>query len=225
MVLEIKDLIKDYYHKEKKIEVLKGLSYDFEKGKFYGIMGHSGSGKTTLFNIIGTIDKEYNGNILVNSKNISNLNDEDMASLRNLEIGFVFQDFFLDEGLTALENVMVPMIINENIPKEDREVIAKKLLKEVGMEDREKHFPKELSGGEKQRVAIARALSNNPNILLCDEPTGNLDEETENKIFTLLKKLSKSGKCVIVVSHSNEVKSYADVMLYLKDGKLNEITD
>lgn len=225
MVLEIKDLIKDYYHKEKKIEVLKGLSYDFEKGKFYGIMGHSGSGKTTLFNIIGTIDKEYNGNILVNSKNISNLNDEDMASLRNLEIGFVFQDFFLDEGLTALENVMVPMIINENISKEEREVIAKKLLKEVGMEDREKHFPKELSGGEKQRVAIARALSNNPNILLCDEPTGNLDEETENKIFTLLKNLSKSGKCVIVVSHSNEVKKYADVMLYLKDGKLNEITD
>lgn len=225
MVLEIKDLIKNYYHKEKKIEVLKSLSYNFEKGKFYGIMGHSGSGKTTLFNIIGTIDKEYNGNILVNSKNISSLNDEDMASLRNLEIGFVFQDFFLDEGLTALENVMVPMIINENIPKEEREVIAKKLLKEVGMEDREKHFPKELSGGEKQRVAIARALSNNPNILLCDEPTGNLDEETENKIFTLLKNLSKSGKCVIVVSHSNEVKSYADVMLYLKDGKLNEITD
>ena len=225
MVLEIKDLIKDYYHKEKKIEVLKSLSYNFEKGKFYGIMGHSGSGKTTLFNIIGTIDKEYNGNILVNSKNISSLNDEDMASLRNLEIGFVFQDFFLDEGLTALENVMVPMIINVNIPKEEREVIAKKLLKEVGMEDREKHFPKELSGGEKQRVAIARALSNNPNILLCDEPTGNLDEETENKIFALLKNLSKSGKCVIVVSHSNEVKSYADVMLYLKDGKLNEITD
>lgn len=225
MVLEIKDLIKDYYHKEKKIEVLKSLSYNFEKGKFYGIMGHSGSGKTTLFNIIGTIDKEYNGNILVNSKNISSLNDEDMASLRNLEIGFVFQDFFLDEGLTALENVMVPMIINANIPKEEREVIAKKLLKEVGMEDREKHFPKELSGGEKQRVAIARALSNNPNILLCDEPTGNLDEETENKIFTLLKNLSKSGKCVIVVSHSNEVKSYADVMLYLKDGKLNEIID
>lgn len=225
MVLEIKDLIKNYYHKEKKIEVLKSLSYNFEKGKFYGIMGHSGSGKTTLFNIIGTIDKEYNGNILVNSKNISSLNDEDMASLRNLEIGFVFQDFFLDEGLTALENVMVPMIINENILKEEREVIAKKLLKEVGMEDREKHFPKELSGGEKQRVAIARALSNNPNILLCDEPTGNLDEETENKIFTLLKNLSKSGKCVIVVSHSNEVKSYADVMLYLKDGKLNEITD
>ena len=225
MVLEIKDLIKNYYHKEKKIEVLKSLSYNFEKGKFYGIMGHSGSGKTTLFNIIGTIDKEYNGNILVNSKNISSLNDEDMASLRNLEIGFVFQDFFLDEGLTALENVMVPMIINANIPKEEREVIAKKLLKEVGMEDREKHFPKELSGGEKQRVAIARALSNNPNILLCDEPTGNLDEETENKIFALLKNLSKSGKCVIVVSHSNEVKSYADVMLYLKDVKLNEITD
>ena len=225
MVLEIKDLIKDYYHKEKKIEVLKSLSYNFEKGKFYGIMGHSGSGKTTLFNIIGTIDKEYNGNILVNSKNISSLNDEDMASLRNLEIGFVFQDFFLDEGLTALENVMVPMIINANISKEEREVIAKKLLKEVGMEDREKHFPKELSGGEKQRVAIARALSNNPNILLCDEPTGNLDEETENKIFALLNTLSKSGKCVIVVSHSNEVKSYADVMLYLKDGKLNEITD
>lgn len=225
MVLEIKDLIKDYYHKEKKIEVLKSLSYNFEKGKFYGIMGHSGSGKTTLFNIIGTIDKEYNGNILVNSKNISSLNDEDMASLRNLEIGFVFQDFFLDEGLTALENVMVPMIINANISKEEREVIAKKLLKEVGMEDREKHFPKELSGGEKQRVAIARALSNNPNILLCDEPTGNLDEETENKIFALLKNLSKSGKCVIVVSHSNEVKSYADVMLYLKDGKLNEIAD
>jgi len=224
MVLEIKDLIKDYYHKEKKIEVLKSLSYNFEKGKFYGIMGHSGSGKTTLFNIIGTIDKEYNGNILVNSKNISSLNDEDMASLRNLEIGFVFQDFFLDEGLTALENVMVPMIINANIPKEEREVIAKKLLKEVGMEDREKHFPKELSGGEKQRVAIARALVSEAPVILADEPTGNLDNETAGEIIEILKKLAKErNKCVIVVTHSKEVANSADIILELSGKKLKKV--
>ena len=224
MVLEIKDLIKNYYHKEKKIEVLKSLSYNFEKGKFYGIMGHSGSGKTTLFNIIGTIDKEYNGNILVNSKNISSLNDEDMASLRNLEIGFVFQDFFLDEGLTALENVMVPMIINANIPKEEREVIAKKLLKEVGMEDREKHFPKELSGGGKQRVAIARALSNNPNILLCDEPTGALDYQTGKRILKILQNMSReNGSTVLIVTHNAAIAPIADKVIRIHDGGIQDI--
>ena len=222
MVLEIKDLIKDYYHKEKKIEVLKSLSYNFEKGKFYGIMGHSGSGKTTLFNIIGTIDKEYNGNILVNSKNISSLNDEDMASLRNLEIGFVFQDFFLDEGLTALENVMVPMIINANIPKEEREVIAKKLLKEVGMEDREKHFPKELSGGEKQRVAIARALAKDTPIIIADEPTGNLDSRSAKAIIKLLSEISKD-KLVIIVTHNyEEVEEYVTRKIKMHDGRILE---
>ena len=219
MVLEIKDLIKDYYHKEKKIEVLKSLSYNFEKGKFYGIMGHSGSGKTTLFNIIGTIDKEYNGNILVNSKNISSLNDEDMASLRNLEIGFVFQAFNLENTQTALENVMMPLIFSGS-SKKNRKSKAGKALELVELGHLKNHKPNEMSGGQRQRVSIARALVNDPKIIFADEPTGNLDSKTGENIMNLFKDLNNQGYTIIMVTHNMEEAEKAKRVVRIKDGNI-----
>lgn len=219
-LLNINKINKSFYIKNKKIEILNDLSYSFESGKFYAIMGRSGAGKTTLLNIISGIEKIDSGELLINGNNISNLKDEEISIIRNQMIGFIFQDFFLDDNLKAYENVILPMIINNKIEDKNREKLAIDLLKKLNIETRKNHYPNELSGGEKQRVAIARALANDPLILLCDEPTGNLDEENENKIFSILKDLSIQGKCIIVVSHSNEVKKFADKVLYLKQGKL-----
>lgn len=219
-LLNINKINKSFYIKNKKIEILNDLSYSFESGKFYAIMGRSGAGKTTLLNIISGIEKIDSGELLINGNNISNLKDEEISIIRNQMIGFIFQDFFLDDNLKAYENVILPMIINNKIEDKNREKLAINLLKKLNIETRKNHYPNELSGGEKQRVAIARALANDPLILLCDEPTGNLDEENENKIFSILKDLSIQGKCIIVVSHSNEVKKFADKVLYLKQGKL-----
>ena len=219
-LLNINKINKSFYIKNKKIEILNELSYSFESGKFYAIMGRSGAGKTTLLNIISGIEKIDSGELLINGNNISNLKDEEISIIRNQMIGFIFQDFFLDDNLKAYENVILPMIINNKIEDKNREKLAINLLKKLNIETRKNHYPNELSGGEKQRVAIARALANDPLILLCDEPTGNLDEENENKIFSILKDLSIQVKCIIVVSHSNEVKKFADKVLYLKQGKL-----
>ena len=184
-------------------------------------MGHSGCGKSTLINIIGLIDKQTSGEYLIDTVEVSKLSEDEKAELRMKKIGFVFQDFFLNPRLTALENVMVPMLINKDIPKEEREVIATNLLKELGLEDRINHKPNELSGGEGQRVAIARALANNPDIILADEPTGNLDKKNETMVFDILKKLVKEKKkCVIVVTHNNIINDYADVIYKLDNGKL-----
>lgn len=149
------------------------------------------------------------------------MNNKEKSFMRNNEIGIIFQDFFLDNYLTALENIVFPMTINDKYKKSANKR-ALELLKKVELENRSNHFPKELSGGEKQRVAIARALANDPNIIIADEPTGNLDEENESKIFSVLKRLSQEGKCVIVVSHSNEILKYADVFYELKEGSLIE---
>ena len=222
MIIKIKDLCKTYKPKNREVKVLDNLNYSFEKGKFYAIMGRSGSGKSTLFNLIGAIDNEFIGSISINDKDLSKMNDNELSELRNKRIGFVFQDYFLDDYLTSLENVMLPMLVNKEIDILKQKEIATNLLKEVDMEERINYFPKEMSGGEKQRVAIARALVNDPDILLCDEPTGNLDFENATKIFKLLKQLSKKGKCVIVVSHDEEVKNYADVSLKLEKGKLDK---
>lgn len=220
MVIKVKKLCKTYNQKNKEIDVLKKLDYEFESGKFYAIMGRSGSGKSTFFNLIGAIDSEFSGNIIIDDKDISKMSDNELSELRNRKIGFIFQNYFLDDYLNAYENVVLPMLVNKDIEVYKREERAKELLREVDMQDRSTHFPKELSGGECQRIAVARALANNPNILLCDEPTGNLDLENATKIFKLLKSLSKKGKCVIVVSHDEEIKKYADITLTLKDGKL-----
>ena len=183
-------------------------------------MGHSGSGKSTLIKILGLMDNLTSGKYLINEKYVNSLNDDQLSAIRMNNIGFVFQDYYLDKNLCAAENVILPMLINPSINKSERKIRACELLKTLGLNDRLMHFPKELSGGEQQRVCIARALANNPDYILADEPTGNLDEDNEIKILKILKKLSENGKCVIVVSHSNEIIKYADEVLNLKDGKL-----
>ena len=219
--LKLENICKVYNSKTEKVIALNQINYQFEVGKFYAIMGHSGSGKSTLISILGLIDRPSSGKYYLNGEDVFKLDDYKLSKLRNKEIGFIFQNFYLDEHLKAYENVMIPMVINENIPKDERKNRAITLLKKLNLEKRINHFPKEMSGGEQQRVAIARALANEPNIILADEPTGNLDKKNENMIFEELKRLSLAGKLVIVVSHSDEIKKYADIILELKDGELS----
>lgn len=219
-VIELKGINKIYKKGNEEVRALEDIDLAFEKGKFYAIMGHSGSGKSTLISILGLMNKFDSGDYLLNEKSTKDLKELEASKLRMKEIGFVFQEFYLDEYMTALDNVILPMLINKEIDKQNREKIAKDLLKKFKLEGRESHLPHELSGGEKQRVCIARSLANNPSIILADEPTGDLDEENEKMIFNYLKELSNEGKCVIVVSHSNEVKNYADILIELKSGKL-----
>ena len=219
-IITIEDITKTYKTKKRDVEVLKNIDLKFNLGKFYAIMGPSGSGKSTLFNILGLVDTPSSGTYKINGIDITKLTDKSSSIIRMNNIGFVFQDFNLDPYLNALENVMMPLYLNKKIKKEDREKISKDILTKLNLENRLEHFPNELSGGEAQRVAIARALVNNPNIILADEPTGNLDEELETEIFKILKSLTKENKCVIVVSHSSKIKEYADVVYTLKDGKI-----
>lgn len=219
-VIELKGINKIYKKGNEEVRALEDIDLAFEKGKFYAIMGHSGSGKSTLISILGLMNKFDSGDYLLNEKSTKDLKELEASKLRMKEIGFVFQEFYLDEYMTALDNVILPMLINKEIDKQNREKIAIDLLKKFKLEGRESHLPHELSGGEKQRVCIARALANNPSIILADEPTGDLDEENEKMIFNYLKELSNEGKCVIVVSHSSEVKNYADILIELKSGKL-----
>lgn len=219
-IITIEDITKTYKTKKRDVEVLKNIDVTFSLGKFYAIMGPSGSGKSTLFNILGLVDTPSSGTYKINGIDTTKLTDKSSSIIRMNNIGFVFQDFNLDPYLNALENVMMPLYLNKKIKKEDREKISKDILTKLNLENRLEHFPNELSGGEAQRVAIARALVNNPNIILADEPTGNLDEELETEIFKILKSLTKENKCVIVVSHSSKIKEYADVVYTLKDGKI-----
>lgn len=219
-IITIEDITKTYKTKKRDVEVLKNIDLTFSLGKFYAIMGPSGSGKSTLFNILGLVDTPSSGAYNINGIDTTKLTDKSSSIIRMNNIGFVFQDFNLDPYLNALENVMMPLYLNKKIKKEDREKISKDILTKLNLENRLEHFPNELSGGEAQRVAIARALVNNPNIILADEPTGNLDEELETEIFKILKTLTKENKCVIVVSHSSKIKEYADVVYTLKDGKI-----
>lgn len=219
-IIELNGISKTYKKGNEEVKALTNINFTFDKGKFYAIMGHSGSGKSTLISILGLMNKFDSGEFFLNGKNIKDLNNIEASKIRMKEIGFIFQEFYLDEYMTALDNVILPMLINKEIDKMNREKIAEDLLKKFNLVERKNHLPKELSGGEKQRVCIARALANNPSIILADEPTGDLDEENEKMIFNYLKELSNEGKCVIVVSHSNEVKNYADILIELNNGKL-----
>lgn len=221
-MLEIKNLSKKYIlNKKNEVIALDNISITFNKNKFYGIKGHSGSGKSTLINIIGLIESKTSGKYLINNKDIDNLTEDEKADLRKSKIGFVFQDFFLNPRLTALENVIIPMLINDDIPKDKRNERAEKILTKLGLKARVNHKPTELSGGEQQRVAIARALANNPDIILADEPTGNLDKENEIIVFDILKKLVKEeNKCVIVVTHNEIIDKYADTIYKIEKGKI-----
>ena len=220
LLIKLENISKEYKTNTKVIKVLNDVNAKFYSGKFYAIMGHSGSGKSTLVNILALIDNFDSGAYYLYNLNIKDFNDEKLSNLRMNNIGFIFQEINLISTIKAYENVMIPMLINKKIKANERKELALKLLKEVGLEDRIDHFPRELSGGEQQRVAIARALANDPNIIIADEPTGNLDEKTESEIFELLKKLSVKGRCIIMVSHSEYVKKYADEVLKIENGKL-----
>ena len=221
MILKVKNLVKNYYKDNEKIEAVNNISYNFEKGKFYAIMGPSGSGKSTFLHLIGTLDTYDEGSVFINNIDVSSLDDLQLSKIRKEEIGFVFQSFYLNNNMKAYENVIMPIMLDK-IPYKDKKEKGITILNSLGLEKRVNHYTSELSKGECQRVAIARALINNPNIILADEPTGNLDSKNERNIFELLKKLSLEGKCVIVVSHNEEIKKYADVVLKIRDGKLYE---
>ncbi|MDD2208532.1 MAG: ABC transporter ATP-binding protein [Bacilli bacterium] len=219
-VMKLENISKSYRPKNKIIEVLSDVNVDFYSNNFYAIRGHSGSGKSTLINILGLIDNYDSGKYHLYGTKAIDYNDKKLSNLRMKNIGFIFQGIHLNPTLKAFENVIVPMLINKAIDPKERKKRAIGLLESVGLAERIDHYPKELSGGEQQRVAIARALANNPSIILADEPTGNLDEKNEKEIFSLLKELSKNGRCVIVVSHSDYVKEYADKVYKILDGKL-----
>ena len=221
MILKVKNLVKNYYKDNEKIEAVNNISYNFEKGKFDSIMGPSGSGKSTFLHLIGILDTYDEGSVFINNIDVSSLDDLQLSKIRKEEIGFVFQSFYLNNNMKAYENVIMPIMLDK-IPYKDKKEKGITILNSLGLEKRVNHYPSELSKGECQRVAIARALINNPNIILADEPTGNLDSKNERNIFELLKKLSLEGKCVIVVSHNEEIKKYADVVLKIRDGKLYE---
>ena len=216
VAIKINNLTKTYFAHNENIEVFNKLNLSFEYGKLYGIMGHSGCGKSTLIKLIGMLEKPDKGDILIEEKSAFMLDDMEQSKLRNDKIGFIFQDYLLDEHLNVFDNILLPTLLKPNWKSRNNEIIE--LTKKYKIDNRLKHFPKELSGGEQQRVAICRALINNPNIILADEPTGNLDKKNEGIILNDLKELSKKGKCVIVVSHSDVIKNYADEIIDLEEG-------
>lgn len=198
------------------------ISMNFIPGKVYVIMGPSGSGKSTLLNMIGGLTKVSSGKIVINDNDISQMNEKEMAKMRMKNIGFIFQGFYLNNYLNAMDNVIVPMLINKEIERKNVRKRAEELLRSVAMEHRFRHFPEQMSGGEMQRVAIARALANNPDIILADEPTGNLDEENENMVFKILRELADEGKTIIIVSHNENAINYADELIKVKKGRLEK---
>ena len=221
-MLKIHNMKKIYkLSKNNEIVALNNINITFEKKKFYGIIGHSGSGKSTLIQIIGLLDSYDSGNYIIDNIDVCQLSEDEKSKLRMKKFGFVFQSFYLNEKLTALENVIVPTLINKEIKPNLIKKFACELLTKVGLGDRLNHRPSQLSGGEQQRVAIARALVNNPEVIIADEPTGNLDKKNEKMIFDLLKKLvEEEGKTIILVSHNEIIKNYADVIYSLDDGYL-----
>ncbi len=211
------NLWKIYQLGKTQVEALRGVSFEIERNEFVAIMGPSGSGKSTLMNLLGCLDTPSKGEYYLNGKLVSTLNENELAYIRNKEIGFVFQVFNLLPRASAFRNVELPLIYN-GTPKAERIKRTKKALELVELVDRMHHKPTELSGGERQRVAIARALVNNPSLLLADEPTGNLDSRTGMEILNLFKKIHSQGNTIIIVTHDNEVASYAERVIYLRDG-------
>lgn len=220
-MLELKNVSKSY--KKNKVVVLDNINYKFQYKTFYCINGKSGAGKSTLIQLLGLLISPNDGTIKIDGKDVSKLSSNEKARIRNKTIGFVFQSYYLNPLMKAYENVMLPTYTDNSLSNEERKDKAMRLLQNLGLKNREKHYPKELSGGEQQRVAIARALVNNPDIILADEPSGSLDPDNEDNILRILKKQAKKGKCVIVVSHSENVPKYADVVLKIESHKLVEV--
>lgn len=221
-MLKIENVKKIYKKDKDNILVLNDINYHFKKGIFYAIIGKSGAGKSTLMHILGCLDEDYKGKVFIENSDIASMNSDEKAAIRAEKIGFIFQSFYLNKNLNALDNVILPLFIKNNLNLNEKYLKGKEILKSLNIECKYKNFPNELSGGEQQRVAIARALINNPDIILADEPTGSLDINSENEILKILRELRNSGKCVIVVTHSNEVLKYADIILKISNGELIE---
>ena len=222
-VITIRNITRDFQLGHETVHVLKGIHLDIVRGDYVAIMGPSGSGKSTLMNLLGCLDTPTGGSYVLNGKDVSQMSDDDLAEIRNKEIGFVFQTFNLLPRTTALENVALPMIY-AGASKKDRTERAKKVLTDVGLADRMDHQPNQLSGGQRQRVAVGRALVNHPSIILADEPTGNLDSKTSLEILQLFDDIHKAGNTVIVVTHEEDVAERAQRVIRLRDGIIESDT-
>jgi len=220
-VIKLEDVWKKYEMGKEQLVVLKEVNLDIKKGEFIAITGHSGSGKSTFMNLVGALDIPSHGNIYLKGKNISSMSETALSVLRGKTIGFVFQQFNLLPTFNAFDNVMIPMELVD-FPDDKAKKRAEELLTMLGLKDRMRHKPTELSGGQQQRVAIARALANNPEVILADEPTGNLDSKTGKFVMDFLSKLNQEGKTIILVTHEMDLVDYASRVIYLKDGRIEK---
>jgi len=220
-LIETVDLWKTYQMGTEEVHALRGVSIQIQRGEYVAIMGPSGSGKSTLMNLIGCLDTPSKGSYLLNEKQVSQMNDDELARIRNEEIGFVFQTFNLLPRATALHNVELPLIY-AGVSAKDRTVRANEAIAKVELGDRKNHRPNEMSGGQRQRVAIARALVNNPSILLADEPTGNLDSKTGIEIMSVFAKLHEAGNTIVLVTHEADVAAYAHRTIHIRDGQVEK---
>ncbi len=218
-IIHLENIGKSYFMGSNSLEVLKGVSFDIYRNEYVALMGPSGSGKSTLMNILGCLDTPTIGTYILNGNDVSKMSDDDLAEIRNQEIGFVFQQFNLLPRLTAAENVALPLVY-AGVSRKDRTERAMEALTKVGLADRSHHKPNEMSGGQIQRVAIARALVNNPSILLADEPTGNLDSKTSFEIMEVFGKIQSSGNTVVLVTHEEDIAGYAKRIVRLRDGMI-----
>ena len=222
-LIKITNIKRDFVLGEEIVNVLKGIDLQINKGEYVALMGPSGSGKSTLMNLLGCLDTPTSGNYILNGKDVSKMKDDELAEIRNKEIGFVFQTFNLLPRTTALDNVALPMIY-AGFSKTDRRARAQEVLTQVGLSDRMDHHPNQLSGGQRQRVAVARALVNSPSIILADEPTGNLDSKTSLEIMKLFNEIHANGNTVILVTHEEEIAEYAHRIIRLRDGMVESDT-
>ncbi|MEH6764488.1 MAG: ABC transporter ATP-binding protein [Aequorivita antarctica] len=223
LVIKIRNITRDFPLGNEIVKVLKGIDLDIERGEYVALMGPSGSGKSTLMNLLGCLDTPTSGSYELNGSDVSNMTDDELAEIRNKEIGFVFQTFNLLPRTTALENVALPMIY-AGASKSERTERAKQVLADVGLADRMDHKPNQLSGGQRQRVAVGRALVNKPSIILADEPTGNLDSKTSDEIMALFDEIHQAGNTVIVVTHEEEIAERAHRIIRLRDGVVESDT-
>lgn len=223
-IIRLEDICRIYRVGSQEVRALDGVSLSVYKNEYVAIMGPSGSGKSTLMNILGCLDSPDSGRYILNGTDVSEMDDGEMADVRNREIGFVFQSFNLLPRYNALENVALPMVY-AGVPAGERRVKAAQALRSVGLEDRMDHRPNELSGGQRQRVALARALINNPSIILADEPTGNLDTHTSVEIMRLFDEIYRNGNTVIVVTHEEDIAAYAHRVIRLRDGRVESDTE
>jgi len=223
-IIRLKDVTRYYGYGHSLVKAVDGVNISVREGEFVAIMGPSGSGKSTSMNLVGSLDHPTKGRVLLDNQDISDLTESDLAQIRGKKIGFIFQQFNLISNLTALENVMLPMMF-QGVDQEERIEKAESILREIGLGERMTHYPGQLSGGEQQRVAIARALSNDPDVILADEPTGNLDTKTGDLVLKFLNNLNDKGKTIVMITHDPDLAlKHSDIIFWIRDGKVVKVT-